>query len=205
MNQKTDNKPALPQQNELARKLNEFQYSIQLPLFHADKKKDSLTAELWIEKLEAKAAKNNCDNHRECMELFLTLREPALAWWFTLSHDDNINRFSDWEKVKSRFLFDFHERRDNTTSDSDTDELEQLTTSKPELTSNKIRSIWGKLQKPPPRNKSLEKQHLLAQLKSEIQTQIQTYQRNAVLESITKPDQAEATLDFSDRGTLVCH
>ena len=171
MDRQTKNKPALPQHNELARKLHEFQQnSIQLPLFHADKKKDSLTAELWIEELEAKAAKNNYDNHRKCMELFLTLREPALAWWFTLSHDDNINRFSDWDKVKSRFVFDFHDKRDNTTSDSITNEPEQPTTSKPELTSNEIRSIWSKLQTPPPRNESLEKQHLLAQLKSKIRT-----------------------------------
>ena len=135
MDQQTKNKPALLQHNELARNLHEFQQnSIQLPLFFNDKKKDSLTAESWIEELETTAAKNNYNDHRKCIELFLKLREPALAWWNTLSHDDTINQFSDWEKVKSRFLFDFHDKRDITTSNSDINKPEQQTITNNELT-----------------------------------------------------------------------
>ena len=56
---------------------------------------------------------------------------------------------------------------------------------------------------PPHRRDSLEpRQQQLDQLKSEIRTKIANYQRNAILERITKPCQTEVPLNMSDTSFL---
>ena len=97
--------------------LENFERSrMNVPLFSNGKKQDSISAKIWLETFEQEAARLDLSKDKKCMELYLHLREPALAWWPSLKHHD-IDPFSEWEKVKSRFLLDFPTNQESNQAD----------------------------------------------------------------------------------------
>lgn len=78
--------------------------STDIPLFHGNRAKDTITPQQLIERLDraARVARWN-DDERKCDEFFLCLRGDAIAWANTL---DNLLDFDkgDWDSVKEEFL-----------------------------------------------------------------------------------------------------
>jgi len=78
--------------------------STDLPLFYGKKDKDTITANLLIERFEKAAHIANWDNdRRKCEEFYMILRDRALLWWDSLSNFDNVDR-ENWAQVKREFL-----------------------------------------------------------------------------------------------------
>ena len=172
-----------------------------IPMFSNGKKQDLISAKIWLETFEQAATRLNFSNDKKCMELYLHLEEPALAWWPTLKHHD-IDPFSEWEKVKSRFLLDFRTNQESNQADF------KQKPSEPDLSrlTKKGAQSLGRMQTPPPppphRKESLEppqQKQLIDQLRTDIRTRIANYQRKAILEQLCK---TEAALTMSDTNLV---
>ena len=175
------------------------QSKMEVPLFSDDKKQDSISAKVWLEVFEQRATQLDLSKDRKCMELFLHLRKPALNWWPSLKHHD-IDGFSEWEKVKSRFLLDFPPTNQGSTYDF----VPQPP--KPDLsplpkTKGRIRRMQSPPPPPPPprhESSELSKKQQLGLLKSQIRARIAMYHDFAMLEKLTTPHEAEDTKHDSD-------
>ena len=85
--------------------------STDLPLFYAQKEKDTCTAELFIQRFEVAAqiarwigAEGAADRYdRTCREFYLLLRGNALQWWASLDNCLDFDK-TNWPLVKERFL-----------------------------------------------------------------------------------------------------
>ena len=179
------------------------QSRMEVPLFSNGKEQDSTS---WMKTFEQRATQLELNKDRKCMELFLHLRKPALDWWPSLKHHD-IDGFSEWEKVKSRFLLDFPPTNPKP-NQADFEPQPPKPDLSP-LTKNKGRI--RKMQTPPPppppphRNESFklsQKQHQLELLKSQIRARIAIYHEFAILEKLTTPHEAEAAKPHSDNNLL---
>ena len=77
----------------------------QIPLFYGRPDKDSLTAGMLIERVEAAAEAAGWNNQRKLSAFFLALRDKALIWHKSLKLD----RFNlrDWDVVRRQFILDY--------------------------------------------------------------------------------------------------
>ena len=77
----------------------------QIPLFYGRPDKDSLTAGMLIERVEAAAEAAGWNNQRKLSAFFLVLRDKALVWHKSLKLD----RFNlrDWDVVRGQFIQDY--------------------------------------------------------------------------------------------------
>ena len=77
----------------------------QIPLFYGRPDKDSLTAGMLIERVEAAAEAAGWNNQRKLSAFFLVLRDKALVWHKSLKLD----RFNlrDWDVVRGQFIEDY--------------------------------------------------------------------------------------------------
>ena len=76
--------------------------STEIPLFFGSKDRDSISARLLIDRIEAAARIANWNEERRRQELYMILRGKALIWWASLE-DTNIDR-DNWNAVKTEFL-----------------------------------------------------------------------------------------------------
>ena len=77
----------------------------QIPLFYGRPDKDSLTAGMLIERVEAAAEAAGWNNQRKLSAFFLVLRDKALVWHKSLKLD-RIN-LRDWDIVRRQFVHDY--------------------------------------------------------------------------------------------------
>lgn len=85
--------------------------STDLPLFYAQKERDTCTAELFIQRFEVAAAiarwigpaGDNNRYERVCREFYLLLRGNALQWWKSLDNCLDFDK-TNWPIVRERFL-----------------------------------------------------------------------------------------------------
>lgn len=83
---------------------DEVRRSTQLPLFYGFDKENTISANTLLDRVDAAAAVANWDNAQKCRQLFLILRKEALLWWESLRHVDGLDRNTNWDQVKQRFL-----------------------------------------------------------------------------------------------------
>ena len=77
----------------------------QIPLFYGRPDKDSLTAGMLIEPVEAATEAAGWNNQRKLSAFFLVLRDKALIWHKTLKLD-RIN-LQDWDIIRRQFIHDY--------------------------------------------------------------------------------------------------
>ena len=73
-----------------------------LPLFHANAKKDTFTAEEWVERVQRAKDAGTWNDVVTTSYVYNALREGALTWYRTLKWSSVDNR--DWAQVKQAFL-----------------------------------------------------------------------------------------------------
>ena len=79
--------------------------STDIPLFFANRAKDTVLPRILIDRIEDAAEIATWDEARKIRELKLCFRERALIWWKSL-RDDNID-LAVWNDVKAEFLVTF--------------------------------------------------------------------------------------------------
>jgi len=79
--------------------------STDIPLFFANRAKDTVLPRILIDRIEDAAEIAAWDEARKIRELKLCFRERALIWWKSL-RDDNID-LAVWNDVKAEFLVTF--------------------------------------------------------------------------------------------------
>ena len=82
--------------------------STEMPLFFGRKDKDTITARLFIDRIETAARVANWDDARKLSEIYLVLRDRAVIWWNSLE-DAGIDR-NNWNAVKNEFLASYEPR-----------------------------------------------------------------------------------------------
>ena len=83
-------------------------HSTEMPLFFGRKDKDTITAWLFIDRIETAARVANWDDARKLSEIYLVLRDRAVIWWNSLE-DAGIDR-DNWNAVKNEFLASYQPR-----------------------------------------------------------------------------------------------
>ena len=76
--------------------------STEMPLFYGQKDKDTISAHLFIDRIETAAQVANWDNARKLSEIYLVLRDRAVLWWNSLL-DAEVDR-ANYAAVKADFL-----------------------------------------------------------------------------------------------------
>ena len=102
---------ATAQQQAIAAALqghDRFRRSMEMPLFFGQKDKDTITAQLFINRIETAARVANWENTRKLSEIYLVLRNRAVIWWNSLE-DAGIAR-DNWNAVKNEFLASYEPR-----------------------------------------------------------------------------------------------
>ena len=82
--------------------------STEMPLFFGQKDKDTLTARLFIVRIETATCVANWDNTCKLSEIYLVLRNRAVIWWNSLK-DTGIAR-DNWNATKNEFLASYEPR-----------------------------------------------------------------------------------------------
>ena len=82
--------------------------STEMPLFYGRKDKDTISACLFINRIETATRVANWDNARKLSEIYLILRDHTILWWNSLL-DADINR-ADYQAVKADFLASYEPR-----------------------------------------------------------------------------------------------
>jgi len=65
--------------------------STEMPLFYGRKDKDTISAHLFIDRIETAAQVANWDDARKLSEIYLVLRDRTVLWWNSLL-DADVNR-----------------------------------------------------------------------------------------------------------------
>ena len=76
--------------------------STDIPLFYANKTKDTISAQQLIDRIETAAKVAKWDDARKVDEFYLCLRSDAISWWNTLENILDFKR--SWDNIKDEFL-----------------------------------------------------------------------------------------------------
>ena len=92
-------------------------------LFYGRKDKDTISAHLFIDRIETAAQVANWDDARKLSEIYLVLRDRAVLWWNSLL-DADVDR-ANYAAVKADFLASYEPRYTAKTTCTNFQELVQ--------------------------------------------------------------------------------